>query len=354
MVRFTDLIKGPTPPSSDPPRETSFVKTPPGSDPQPTSHIQGTPSPQQRVPPESSDRAKPAAASKPVDWYALAKAGITQLASAVQKQSPLDFKNIPPIADGMVKELSANEVLLTKALIPSGPSLIENMVNVAIFSIKVGLGLGYNVEQLRKLGLAALVHDLGMFRLPPALLENDGRWSKEQQAVLQRHPLTTAELVQPLKPHFQEISKVLAQEHERINGKGYPKGLQGNQIHEFAQIIGLADLLDAVLRTRPYRPTLLPYQAIRQILITEKETFANPIIKALVQQCSLYPAGTYVRLNTGDIGIVRQSNPRFPLRPLVQVTQAANPTPTDEPKMVDLSKTPLVHIMEVLNPDEME
>lgn len=309
-------------------KEASIVSAPPGSDPQQVSPSKG-------------------------DWYALAHAALASLAQAVQNQQPLSFKEILLVAKGIATSLGESDLLLSKALVPSGPSLIGNMINVAVISVKVGMGLGYHPEQLGKLSLAGLVHDLGMFRLPKDLLENEDRWSKEHLALLHRHPLVSAEMVQPLAQGFPELPSILAQEHERINGKGYPKGLQGNQIHEFAQIIGIADLLDAVLRTRPYRPQLLPYQAIRQILVREKDAFAGHIIKALVQQCSLYPHGTLVRLNTGEAGVVLQSNPRFPLRPIVQVTQSNSPGEGDQPKLVDLSRNPLVHVVEVIPSEDM-
>jgi hypothetical protein len=83
---------------------------------------------------------------------------------------------------------------------------------------------------------------------------------------------------------------------------------------------------------------------MRELLATEKQSFPHQLMKVLVEQFSVFPLGTTVRLNTGEVGVVTQLNPRHPLRPIVQVTQLADRTVPSERKLVDLSKTTLVHV----------
>lgn len=285
-----------------------------------------------------------------VDWYGKAEAALEGIGAAIGKQRAVSLGELPQIAEGMAESLSADDRLLVRAIShQSGPSLIGNMVHVAIFGVKIGMGLGYRPDELAKLALAALVHDLGMFQLPAEMLEQHGRWSEEQIALLQRHPQYGAELLKQVAKTHAWLPEIVLQEHERMNGSGYPKGLQGPQIHEFALVIGLADVLDAMLRSRATRKALLPHEAVRLLLTREKASFPTRIFKSLLQQFSLFPVGTWVKLTSGEIGEVFRSNPRFPLRPAVKIVIDQSGQRLREPKDLDLSGSPLVHVAEIVD-----
>jgi HD-GYP domain-containing protein (c-di-GMP phosphodiesterase class II) len=213
--------------------------------------------------------------------------------------------------------------------------------------------MGYRPDELDRLALAALVHDLGMFRLPEQLLEQQGRWSREQIEIMRRHPTTGAELLKQAASDQPWLAEVVEQEHERANGTGYPKGLQGPQIHEFALVIGLADTLDAMLRSRLSRKALLPYEAVRLLLSREKAGFPTRIFKSLLQEFSLFPVGTWVKLTSGEIGEVVRSNPRFPLRPAVKVIIDQSGQRLRTPREMDLGGSPLVHVGEIVDRIQM-
>ncbi|MEW6544172.1 MAG: HD domain-containing phosphohydrolase [Nitrospirota bacterium] len=250
--------------------------------------------------------------------------------------------------------LAQDDRLLVRAIShQSGSSLIGNMVHVAIYAVKIGMGMAYRPDELVRLALAALVHDLGMFRLPAPLLEQQGRWSPEQIAIMQRHSLLGEELLRQMAPDQPWLAEVVGQEHERVNGTGYPRRLQGHQIHEFALVIGLADILDAMLRSRANRQALLPYEAVRLLLSREKAGFPTKIFKSLLQQFSLFPVGTWVKLTSGEIGEVIRSNPRFPLRPAVRVMVDQSGQRLREPRELDLSSSPLVHVAEIVDRVQM-
>lgn len=291
----------------------------------------------------------PSAASQ-VDWYGKAEAALAGIAATVGKQGALSLGDLPHIAEGTAESLSVDDRLLVRAIShQSGPSLIGNMVHVAIFGVKIGMGLGYRPDELAKLALAALVHDIGMFRLPAGMLEHPGRWSKEQIDAMRRHPQQGADLLRQAAKAHSWLPEIVLQEHERINGSGYPKGLQGPQIHEFALVIGLADVLDAMLRSRATRKALLPHEAVRLLLSREKACFPTRIFKSLLQQFSLFPVGTWVKLTSGEIGEVIRSNPRFPLRPAVKVMVDQSGQRLREPREMDLSSSPLVHVGEIVD-----
>jgi HD-GYP domain-containing protein (c-di-GMP phosphodiesterase class II) len=289
-----------------------------------------------------------------VDWYAQAESVLEAIAKAVRQGRPFSLGDLSQIASGLVTSLAQDDRLLVRAIShQSGSSLIGNMVHVAIYAVKMGMGMAYRPDELVRLALAALVHDLGMFRLPAPLLEQQGRWSPEQIAIMQRHSLLGEELLRQMAPDQPWLAEVVGQEHERVNGTGYPRRLQGHQIHEFALVIGLADILDAMLRSRANRQALLPYEAVRLLLSREKAGFPTKIFKSLLQQFSLFPVGTWVKLTSGEIGEVIRSNPRFPLRPAVRVMVDQSGQRLREPRELDLSSSPLVHVAEIVDRVQM-
>lgn len=327
------------------------VQAPPVQPPPPVS-VAAPPPPPVTVPAAPVEPAPPKAQAQAptVDWYAQAETALTAIAKLVRQGRPFVLADVSQIANGFVASLSQDDRLLVRAIShQSGPSLVGNMVHTAIYAIKIGMGLGYRKDELSRVAVAALLHDVGMFRLPEQLLEEPGRWSQEQIAVLQRHPQFGEELLKKVAPDSPWLAEVVGQEHERLNGTGYPRRLQGPQIHEFAFVIGLADILDAMLRSRLNRQAMLPFEAVRLLLVREKSSFPTKIFKSLLQQFSLFPVGTWVKLTSGEIGEVVRLNPRFPLRPAVKVMIDQGGQRLREPREIDLSASPLVHVAEIVD-----
>jgi hypothetical protein len=125
--------------------------------------------------------------------------------------------------------------------------------------------------------------------------------------------------------------------------------LKGRQISEHAHIIGLADTFDALITTRPYRKPIAPHQAVRELLVEGKRSFAHGILKSLGDHVTLYPIGTTVRLNTGEVGVVERVNPRSPLRPVLAL-KSNGVSGSEGRTAIDLRESLSAHIVEVLPP----
>ncbi|MCX5721252.1 MAG: HD domain-containing protein [Nitrospirae bacterium] len=292
----------------------------------------------------------PVAIQPAVDWYIKAEAALLVVTKSIRMQQPFSLGDLPAIASGMATSLVQDDTLMVRAIShQSGPSLVGNLVHTAIFALKIGMGMGYRSDELSRLALASLVHDLGMFLLPEQMLDEAGRWSKDRIDLLHNHPVQGAELLRRAAPDALWISEIVMQEHERLDGTGYPKGLKGPQIHEMALVIGMADVLDAMLRTRLNRKAMLPHEAVRLLLSRERAGFPTRAFKSLLNQFSLFPSGTWVKLSSGDIGSVVQSNPRFPLRPIVKVVIDQVGLRLREPREIDLCKTPLISVLEIVD-----
>ena len=199
-----------------------------------------------------------------------------------------------------------------------------------------------------RLGLAAILHDVGMCLVPEEILNKPGPLTTEERNLIKRHPELGAQALRQVCPDADWIADLVLQEHERLGGQGYPRGLQGAEIHEYAQIIGLADTFEALLHVRPYRQRFLPHEAVRELVTKEKTVFSTKTLKCLIQQFSVFPLGTRVRLNTGESAEVVELNPQYPLRPVVKVHKDQHGLSLKEARTLDLSKSSLVHVTEIV------
>jgi len=285
----------------------------------------------------------------------MAQEEVSRLAETVRHHSVIRLEPLTKIAAGIVQSLQSSDRLVVQALSgANGSPLITNLVNVSILSTKLGTGLEYRQEELERLALAGLLHDIGIFAVPESLVLKPHRLTPNERAIIEQHPELGYQVLSTLGSSYSWLAQVVQQAHERWKGQGYPNKLKGSQIHDYAQIIGIVDIFDALISPRPYRRRILPHEAVRELLVAEQSSFSRELIKALVEQLSVYPLGTTVRLNTGEVGVVTQLNSRYPLRPVVQMGQTANRPVPNGPRLADLSKTPLVYIVETLEAPTIE
>jgi len=285
------------------------------------------------------------------DWYRIAQEQLTGVALAVQRQDELDLEALAALATGIGEALKRSEQLLVQALSgPAGPPLITNLVNVAILATKVGAGLGYHGKELEQLTFAGLLHDIGLFAVPQSVITKSGRLTPDERTLIEHHPELGYQAIRKAGPKYDWLAQVVSQAHERWNGQGYPNKLKGRQICEFAQIIGVVDIFDALVSPRAYRRRFFPHEAVRELMVVERNAFPREVVKALVEQLSAYPLGTSVRLTTGEVGSVMRVNTRYPLRPVVWIEGDA--ACGQAGRQQDLSLTPLVSIIETLEPPD--
>jgi hypothetical protein len=283
------------------------------------------------------------------DLYRRAEEQLTSVASAIQHQDRIDLEGLSALAREIADSIRNNDQLVVQALAgPGGSTLITNLINVSVLATKVGVGLGYYGEELRRLSLAGLVHDIGLFAVPQSVVTKSGRLTREERTLIEQHPELGYQLIRKLGQQWDWLAQIVRQAHERWNGQGYPNRLRGRDIHELAQIIGAVDVFDALVTPRPYRRRFFPHEAVRELVVVERLAFPREIIKGLVEQLSAYPLGTLVRLTTGEVGTVVGTNRQFPLRPVVEVGTGSIQAPGQMVREIDLSLSPLVSIIETV------
>ena len=193
----------------------------------------------------------------------------------------------------------------------------QHSVQVAVFSLVLGVQLQLNQDQLYDLCIGALMHDIGKVLIPKELILKSNPLTDEEFKIIKEH---TTKGYGYLKQYLDipDHARIIAlQHHERMDGCGYPYSVKGEYISRFARIVAIADVYDALTSDRPYRKAISPNDAIEYILSKGDTQFDYEIVKAFSKAIVPYPTGTLVKLSTGDIAIVTDVFRNFGLRPQV-------------------------------------
>lgn len=217
-------------------------------------------------------------------------------------------------------------------------------LHVATLAVKIGIGAGYSKEALIKLALAGLVHDVGMVRIPSSIVESSDELTSQERSVVHKHPIQAAEIIDGLGEEYEWLKTVVEQEHERYRGQGYPRGLSGKEIDEFARIIGMVDTFVAMTQPRPWRPAVTPHEAAKELVYVRKDEFDPTFVKLFLKKISIFPLKSLVRLSNNEIGQVVVVHEDSPLRPTLLILQPSRHQKVVEDKVLDLRKRPLLYI----------
>lgn len=199
--------------------------------------------------------------------------GIPKPSVGLQKEDVQGIRKIMErVVEAILKDKS-NLINLTKDAY-TGNYLYNHSVNVAILAVRIGLGLGLDEQRLVNLGISALLHDIGLVKVPEDVLNKKGKLSEDEYQQLKGHPELGLKILEDIGQIEEEIKYAVSEHHERESGQGYPKGLTKDEIHQFAKIIGLVDIYEALTHPRFYREKRFSYQeAIDEIKNLDKQSF---------------------------------------------------------------------------------
>jgi HD-GYP domain-containing protein (c-di-GMP phosphodiesterase class II) len=216
--------------------------------------------------------------------------------------------------------------------------LFQHSMNVCVYTCMLGMHKGYNRNDLMTLGLGALLHDIGKTQVPADILLKKSKLTTSEFDLIKTHTDIGYRLLKDETSFPLLTAHCALQHHERIDGSGYPRGIKGKEIHEFAQWIGLVDSYDAMTTHRVYRDTLLPHQAMEIIFTGAGTLFEQEKIETFRDRVALYPLGVTVKLHSGESGIVVDINSASPQRPVVRIFEDPLGEQLKEPYEIDLSK----------------
>ncbi len=198
-------------------------------------------------------------------------------------------------------------------------SLAQGAVNSMIYAVVIAGKIGLKSDDLDNLAMAALIHDIGMLKIPDSIKDKQGKLSSQELEKIKTHTIYSYRFITSELDLNDSIGKTALLHHERWDGKGYPRQLAKKQIPLTARILSVSDAFEAMVRDKPYRESMIGYTAVRQILNDNSRRFDADIIKVFIKSMGIYPVGSYVILNDGAVGVVSKIHAEAPLRPVIRL-----------------------------------
>ncbi|MEW6690591.1 MAG: HD domain-containing phosphohydrolase, partial [Pseudomonadota bacterium] len=246
---------------------------------------------------------------------------------------------VPRVTDSIVRNPDAM-MLLTK-MIEKGSTVAKRALDVSVYMIVFGRFLQLPRETLETLGLLGLLQDIGKVRLPSELLDKTTSLNLAELDLAKAHVRHSVEILSAATGLPPGLPALAALHHERYDGSGYPKGLKGAEIGLIGSIAGIVDTFDALTTPRAYAKALSPSNALTSLFKGRGSQFSAPLVEQFIQCIGVFPVGSVVELNTGEIGVVIAQNLVRRLQPRVMVVLDAAGRPMNPHKILDLMKNPM-------------
>ncbi len=277
--------------------------------------------------------------------------------SSVKRQQNLDSSEIDGIVDTLFASLRSDKNDMIQYILyglQGESGFVENALNCAVLATLVGINMNMVQHKILHLATGALLHDVGMLRLPDAIVSKRGELTRDERQTIATHPIHSYKIITREMKFPEEIGTIALQHQERWDGEGYPKGLSGKDIILPARIVAVADSFEAMVSKRPYRNSMIGYAAMRAILSDNARRFDPAVLKIFIRTMGIYPIGSVVLLSNSCVGRVIETNPESPLRPQVKIMidEAGKEFRKDEGEIVDLMHEKKVFIARAVDPKE--
>lgn len=273
--------------------------------------------------------------------YSACTESIQTSLETLQLQGELDAKPLKREIGGMTKSIERSPdamMLLFKMKQKSGEEF-NRAVDTSIHMITFGRFLRFHDERLELLGLAGMLLDIGKTKLPDTILQKKGALTDEEYEIAKTHVMHSVELIRAAPGLPKGLEDIVIQHHERVNGSGYPQGLRGSEISIEGAIAGLVDSYSALTSARPHAEPISPSIALNQLYKLRGTLFDERLVEQFIQSIGIFPVGSAVELNTGEVGIVIAQNLAHRLHPRVVLILDRDLKPIP-PKVLDLDKEP--------------
>lgn len=251
---------------------------------------------------------------------------IKDIYASISKEKVLNattVKNLRTLVDKVIDDINSSSELLVNIIdLKSYDNYtFSHSVNVTILSLCIGTLTSMNRNTLVKLGMSAMLHDIGKIFIPKEILNKNGSLTKEEFEKVKAHPYKGYQLLKgnDAFPIYSSIG--VLHHHEKYDGTGYPSQLKGSEISLFGRVIAVADVYDALTSDRPYRNALFPSEGIEYIMACGGTFFDPDIVRCFAKIIAPYPVGTSILLSNNTTGIVVENYPDCCMRPKVKVVK---------------------------------
>ncbi len=280
---------------------------------------------------------------------------VGKIYSAIRKDEEINFSGISAAVDSIIDLMDENEdvFLFLGGLEDMGQNyFVTHSVNVTFYALLIAKAMNYTQEQKKELGVGTILIDAGMVQIPAYITNKQSNLTSSEFKSIKAHPLYGYKLLVKVPEINEKTANISLQHHEQFDGSGYPRGLKGKDIDEYARIASIADSYEAQTAKRTYREKVGAYHAMKNLLAGGVQKFDPDILKLFLAEMSVYPIGSLVRLNDDSLGLVVGSIREKPLRPSVKLIRDAKGNKVEGIKIVKLVNDSSKFISSVLSEKE--
>lgn len=275
---------------------------------------------------------------------------IRKILNEVKYSEEVDVEDLVRLSGEILRAIKfdINGILLYGCYSTVESYIYAHSVNVAIYSGVIGAAKNLTDKETEELILCGLLHDIGMVKYLD-IAHKPYKLSSSEYKEIKEHSEVATQYINKLKLPYEikrKLLNVVPQIHERCDGSGYPKGLKCDQIDMSAKIISIADVYEAMTHPRAYRDRILPHEAVISLVRQAQTELDSQLVKIFVDRISIFPVGSYVKLNTAEIAKVVATNPSFPVRPKVKIILTADNQPAKGNEIINLAEVSTLTIVE--------
>jgi HD-GYP domain-containing protein (c-di-GMP phosphodiesterase class II) len=200
--------------------------------------------------------------------------------------------------------------------------------------------LGLSSKVIEEVGFAGLMQDIGKIDIPSEILDKPGNLTDEEYRLVQSHVASSLEMLLGQANFPNHVLDIVASHHERADGSGYPRRLKGERISFHGELAGLVDTYCAMTRDRAYGNAISSQKALEALIGMRGSKFREPVVDQFIQCIGLYPVGSLVELNSGEVGVVIQQNQVRRLKPRLMILLGPDKSIERNPITLDLMMEP--------------
>jgi HD-GYP domain-containing protein (c-di-GMP phosphodiesterase class II) len=272
--------------------------------------------------------------------HASGTATVREALAALRAGKTLDAKKLEEAVNGVTQSVmrNADAMLLFTQLQQKGDYTQSHALDVSVYMTAFGRFLEMSREDIRLLGHLGLLQDVGKVRLPDALIQKRERLTFEEFELAKKHVVYSQEILRATPGLPPDLADLAVLHHERHDGSGYPNGLRGKEIGLIGSIAGIVDTFDALTARRPYAEPVAPSTALSMLYKWRGTFFDVYLVEQFIRFVGIFPLGSVVELNSGEVGIVITQNLEKRLQPRIMVIRDAGGNPLKPQKLLDLSR----------------
>jgi HD-GYP domain-containing protein (c-di-GMP phosphodiesterase class II) len=288
-----------------------------------------------------------------LDVYLRAIDEYEHVAAAVAHGEELDRAKIDGTVNALLDRIKDARGEMIQLILMGGRierKIAAGVVNVTILATIMGTVLRSASHRLIQLATGAFLHDIGMVKVPKAILKKKEKLTAEELNQIRTHPIHSYRIISKELKYPEDIGVIALQHHERWDGQGYPRHLRGEDINQAARIVAVADSYIAMINQRPYRNSMIGYNAMKNVLSDNGRHFDPKVLKAFLESMGIYPIGSIVQLNNSAIGRVTEIHTEAPLRPVVELIIDEYGNRLNERESIDLLAKKALFIVKAVDP----